>query len=62
MTSSARCAAIADRQVERLGGFQIDNQLQARRFNDREVAGLFAVEEPAGVDADLLLDLSKRQP
>ena len=38
-------------QAERLGGLQIDHQLESRRLLHRKVGGLFAFENPAGVNA-----------
>jgi hypothetical protein len=37
--------------AKRLGGLEIDDQLDFRRLHDRQVSGLLALENPAGVDA-----------
>src|SRR5438105_6150589 len=36
-----------------LAGLAIDQQLEARRLQDRQVGGLLALENPAGIDAGL---------
>jgi len=54
MTSSARARIDGgDRQPERLGGLEIDDQLERRWLLDRQIGGLGALENPAGVDASL---------
>src|SRR6266446_968406 len=43
-------------EAERLGGVQIDHQLEGGRLLDRQSGGLGALENPSGVDADLAKD------
>src|SRR5262249_38089560 len=40
-------------QAERLGGLEIDDQLEFRLLYDREINGLFTLENAAGVKSDL---------
>ena len=40
-----------DGDPERLGGLEVDVQLDFRCLLDRQVAGLLALENPAGIDA-----------
>src|SRR5262245_17397008 len=40
-------------QAERLGGAQVDHQLELGRLQDRQLAGLCALEDAAGIDAGL---------
>src|SRR6516162_2182127 len=40
-----------DCQAERLGGFEIDHQLEGRRLLDRQISGFCAVEDFCGVNA-----------
>ncbi len=47
---------MAARQAERLGGLEIDDQLECRRLLDRQIGGLGALEDPSGVNADLAID------
>ncbi len=35
-----------DREPQRLGGFEVDHQLELARVLDREVGGLGALEDP----------------
>jgi hypothetical protein len=37
-------------KAERARGFQIDHQLELRRLDDRQVAGPFALQNPANID------------
>jgi hypothetical protein len=46
---------LRDGQAERLGGLEIDDELECGRLLDREVGGLLALEDLAGVDADLAI-------
>src|SRR5438093_93421 len=39
-----------DRQAERLGGLQVDHQLELRGLLDREIAGLGALEDLVHID------------
>ena len=40
-----------DFEAERLGGLQVDDQLELGRLLNRQVGGLFALEDPPGIDA-----------
>src|SRR5205814_1699767 len=42
-----------DLKAERLGGLEIDHKLEPGRLRDRQVGGLLALENTAGVDAAL---------
>ena len=53
ITSSARRAAVAERQTERLRGLEVDDQLELGALIDRQIGGLLALENPAGIDARL---------
>ena len=44
-------------EAERLGGLEIDDQLDLRQLLDRQVGWLVALENPAGVDAGLAIDV-----
>ena len=39
-------------EAERLGGLEVDDQLDFRGLLDRQIGRLLALENPAGVDAD----------
>ena len=39
-------------EAERLGGLEVDDQLDFRGLLDRQIGWLLALENPAGVDAD----------
>src|ERR1700730_7195643 len=41
-----------DGEAERLGGLEVDDQLDLGGLLDRQVGGLLALENPASVDAD----------
>ena len=41
-----------DGEAERLGGLEVDDQLDFRGLLDRQVGRLLALENPAGVDAE----------
>src|SRR5262249_4114189 len=42
-----------------LGGLDIDHQLQLRGLLDRQVSRLLALENPAGIDADLAIGIGR---
>src|SRR5436305_13897835 len=44
-------------EAERLGGLQFDDQLELGGLDGRQVGGLLAVENAAGVDAGLTEDI-----
>jgi hypothetical protein len=45
--------ASRNRKAERLGGLEVDDQLEPRRLYHGQICGLRAVENPAGVGANL---------
>src|SRR5215471_10433405 len=45
-----------NRQPERLGGLEVDDQLEGRRLLDRQIGRLLAFEDPAGINAGLVKD------
>ena len=50
-------------EAERLGGVEVDDQLECCRLLDRQIGRLGALEDPSGVlgneiSLDILLDLS----
>jgi hypothetical protein len=52
ITSSARASSVAGTS-ERLGGFQVDDELEPGRLHDRQIGGLGALEGTAGIGASL---------
>jgi hypothetical protein len=48
-----------DCHAERLNRFQVDDQFDFRGPNDRQVGRLLAFKNPAGVDADLTMNVRK---
>ena len=55
ITSSARASSFGDFEAERLGGFQVDDQFELGRLLHRQVSRLCALEDSAGIDADLTI-------
>ena len=54
ITSSARASSVGGTvEAERLGGLEVDDQLELGGLLDRQVGGLLALENSAGVDAGL---------
>src|SRR3954464_13751851 len=43
--------------AQRLGGLEIDNQLDLRGLHDRQVGWLFALENPPDIDASLAISI-----
>src|ERR1035438_88801 len=41
------------REAERLGSLEVDDQLEFDRLHDRQIGGLLALEDPPGVDSPL---------
>ena len=63
MTSSARARIDwRDREAERLGGLEIDDQLEFGRLLDRQIGGLGALEDLPGVNADLAIGAGEVGP
>src|SRR6266481_5259789 len=56
---SAREDRWGDGEAERLGGVEIDDQLECRRLLDRQIGRLGALEDLPGVDAGLARDGSE---
>src|SRR6266446_9858263 len=46
-------------EAERLGGFQVDRHLKFGRLHDRQIGGLFTLENSPGVSTDLTIAVSK---
>src|SRR6266436_1979528 len=46
-------------EAERLGGLEVDHQFELGRLYDREVGGLLAFENPAGVNTDQTVRIHK---
>src|SRR6476659_5587645 len=44
-------------EAERLGGLEVDDKLDLHRLVDREVGRLYTIEDPARVDADLVIGI-----
>jgi hypothetical protein len=44
---------LRDGEAEGLGGLEVDDELELGGLHDREVGGLFALENPTSVDAGL---------
>ena len=42
-------------EAERLGGLEVDHELELGRLHDRQVGRLLALENPAGIDAGLTI-------
>ena len=51
-----------DRETKRLGGLEVDDQLELGQSQDRQVGGLLALENPPGVDAGLTIGSVKLPP
>ena len=48
-----------DFEAQYLGGLEIDDQLELGRLHNRQVAGLFALEDAADIDAGLPIKIGK---
>ena len=46
-------------EAERLGGLEVDDQLELGRLHDRQVGRLLALEDAAGIDADLAIRVQR---
>ena len=56
ITSSARASSVGGTvEAERLGGLEVDDQLELGRLHDRQVGRLLALENAAGIDAGLAI-------
>src|SRR5271165_3289081 len=49
-------------QAERLGGLQIDDQLEGGRLLDRQIGGLGALENLSGINAELAIYIGEARP
>jgi hypothetical protein len=48
---------LRDGEAERLGGLEVDHQLEPGWLLNRQIGGFFTLENPAGVDASLPLGI-----
>jgi hypothetical protein len=53
---------LRDRQAERLGSLEIDDQLERGGILDRQIGRLGAVEDLVGVDGDLAVEVAQPGP
>src|SRR5262245_57818005 len=51
-----------DRQAERLGGLEIDDQLERRRPHHWQIGGLGTLEDLSGVNTELAIDTREARP
>src|SRR5262245_44935871 len=49
-------------EAECPGGVEVDHELELGRLHDRQVGGLLAFENPAGIDAGLALRVGDARP
>src|ERR1700737_3185148 len=49
-------------EPERLSGLEVDHELDFRGLLDRQLGGLLALENPAGIDADLAKGIGRAGP
>ena len=47
---------LRDRQTERIGGLEVDDQLEDSGLLNRQVGGLLALQNPSGVNAGLAME------
>ena len=58
ITSSARASRVGGTvEAERPGGLKVDDKLELGRLQDRQIGGLGALEDAAGIDADLTIGI-----
>ena len=63
ITSSARASSVGGTvEAERLGGLEVDHELELGRLIDRQVGGLFALENPSDVEAGPAICISRSLP
>ena len=63
ITSSARASSgRRDFEAERLRGLEVDDQFELGRLHDRQIGGLFAFENTAGIDASLAICIRSAAP
>ena len=63
ITSSARASSVGGTsRPSSLGGLEVDDQLELGWLQDRQVGGLRALEDAAGVDADLAICIRNLVP
>src|SRR5437667_9152787 len=48
---------VGDFDAECLGGLQIEHELEFRQLKQRQLGGLFALQNPAGVNAGLAISI-----
>src|SRR6516165_10228820 len=56
---SSREQAWREGEAKCLGGVEVDHELELGRLHDRQVGGLLALENPAGVNAGLAICVAK---
>ena len=49
-------------EVQRLGGLEVDHELEFGGLHDRQVGGFLTLQNPAGVDADLTIGIGEDGP
>ena len=49
-------------EAERLGGLQVEHELELGQLHDRQVSGLIACENAAGIDAHLAIGIRELVP
>ena len=49
-------------EAEHPGGLMVDDQFEFRRLHNRKVGGLCALEDTAGIDADLTIGIRHARP
>ena len=63
ITSSARASSVGGTsRPSILAVCSVDDQLELGRLHDRQIGGLRALEDAAGVDADLTIGIRKLAP
>ena len=63
ITSSARASSVGGTvEAKRLGGLEVDDELEFGRLHHRQVGRLGALEDAAGIDADLTKHIGKLVP
>ena len=63
ITSSARASSVGGIvEAERLGGLEVDHQLELGRLHHRQIGWLLALENAPGVEANLAIGFDKLVP
>ena len=58
ITSSARARSLSEFETERLGGLEIDHELELCRQHNRQLTRLLAFEDASGINAGLTICIS----